>query len=67
MNKLDQVNQDLWKAEFSLLMIRACHCSLESAILCAEAHLESVDYDIDEYTPEDRVEDEIAAMGDSCI
>ncbi|HDZ3756523.1 TPA: hypothetical protein RSW69_003152 [Vibrio cholerae] len=58
----EQVKRDAWIAEYARLLITQCHFDLETAIEMGGSALENADYDIDNYTAEEAVGDEIDAM-----
>jgi hypothetical protein len=61
-----QVLLDAWVAEYARLLITQCHFDLATAIDMGKAALENVDNDIEGYTPDEAVNDEIDAMRACC-
>ncbi|EIA5325135.1 hypothetical protein K7L04_003520 [Vibrio parahaemolyticus] len=61
-----QVLLDAWVAEYARLLITQCHFDLATAIDMGKAALENVDSDIDGYSPDEAVTDEIDAMRACC-
>ncbi len=61
-----QVRLDAWVAEYARLLITQCHYDLATAISMGHAALENIDNDIEDYSPSDAVDDEIAAMRSDC-
>ncbi|ELP6119067.1 TPA: hypothetical protein I7730_20490 [Vibrio vulnificus] len=60
-----QADLDAWKLEFATLLVRQCHFPLGVALEHAEASLENIDYDIENTSASEAVDDEIDAMRSS--
>ncbi|MGY6509050.1 hypothetical protein ACXIUH_08780 [Vibrio parahaemolyticus] len=62
----EKVKLDAWVAEYARLLIIQCHFDLETAIGMGKTALENVDNDIESYSPDEAVDDEIDAMRSCC-
>lgn len=62
----EQVKLDAWVAEYARLLITQCHFDLDTAIDLGREALATVDNDIESYSPNDAVDDEIDAMRSCC-
>ena len=60
-----QVKIDIWKAKAALLYIEQLHAPLESGQSFAEAAYDNIDGDIEDFSPQDAVDEEIDAMRSS--
>lgn len=60
------VLRDLWVAEYARLLIKQCHFNIDVAVSMGKSALENIDYDIDDVTPSEAVDDEIDAMRACC-
>ncbi|CAH7149301.1 conserved hypothetical protein [Vibrio chagasii] len=60
-----QAEVDAWKLEYATLLVRQCHFPLDVALEHAESALENIDYDIENTSASEAVDDEIDAMRSS--